>query len=300
MRFAHHAVWGLVALSCATEETLPLGDRVGNEETGGTDATSAGSGGGGTAPAGVAGTEPKGGGGMMTTAGTSPNGGGGAAGDDGGGSNGGSFVVGGSGGAMAGGGAGGNSGAGGAGGKGGAGGAGGKGGAGSAGGSGGKGGSGGSGGSGTVACGAPAIPAQTLWKATALAECSPTCADPNGPFTAGLAIDGNVATRYSSGATQVTGQWLQIDLGTAAAVNHLTLNSVPAADYTRHYQVRVSNTSVDMAASVLAEGDGAAGVTDITLSKVSAGRFVLITQTGAVTPPATSWWSINEITVTCQ
>ncbi len=300
MRYAHHAVWGLVALSCATEETLPLGDKIGDPETGGSDAVSAGSGGGGTAPAGVAGTDPKGGGGMMTTAGTSPSGGtGGDEGDDGGSSStGGSFIVpGGSGGAMGGGGAG----AGGTGGKGGAGGSGGKGGSGGTGGKGGSGGTGGSGGgAGTVKCGDPAIPAQTLWKATASAECSPTCADPNGPFTAGLAVDGNVATRYSSGQTQVAGQWLQIDLGAAAAVHGLTLNSVPAADYTRHYQVRVSNTANDMGAQVLADGDGAAGVTTITLSKIVSGRYVLITQTGAVAAPATSWWSINEITVTCQ
>jgi hypothetical protein len=151
-----------------------------------------------------------------------------------------------------------------------------------------------------VSCGAPAIPAQTQWIGTASNECAPTCADPNGPFTAGLAIDGNVATRYSSGKTQTGGEWLQIDLGAAAAVNHLAINSVPANDYTRRYQVRVSNTPGDMAAQILAEGDGAAGVTDIALSKVTSGRYVIITQSGAVVAPATSWWSINEITVTCQ
>jgi hypothetical protein len=55
-----------------------------------------------------------------------------------------------------------------------------------------------------------------------------------------------------------------------------------------------------MAAPVLADGDGAAGVININLTKVGVGRFVLITQTGSVMAPATSWWSINEITVTCQ
>jgi hypothetical protein len=191
-------------------------------------------------------------------------------------------------------------GGGGVGGSGGAAGAGGKGGAGGAGGKGGAGGSGGSGGATTAKCGDPVIPAIAQWKASAAAECAPTCADPNGPFTAGLAVDGDVATRYSSGQTQTAGQWLQIDLGAAAAVNHLTINSVPANDYTRHYQVRVSNTSGDMAAPVLADGDGAAGVININLTKVGVGRFVLITQTGSVMAPATSWWSINEITVTCQ
>ena len=41
------------------------------------------------------------------------------------------------------------------------------------------------------------------------------------------------------------------------------------------------------------------GTTNITLANVATGRYVLITQTGTVAP-ATSWWSINEITVTCQ
>jgi hypothetical protein len=234
----------------------------------------------------------------MTSAGTQSTGGTfGISGDNALGGGGTFSMLGGNGGTMAGaamGGAGGSAGgAGGAGGKGGAGGTAGKG------GTGGSGGSGGSGGAGTVKCGAPAIPASAQWKATAMPECAPTCTDPNGPFTAALAIDGSAATRFASGQTQTGGEWLQIDLGAAAAVNRLTLNTVPANDYTRHYQVRVSNTSGDMAAPVVAEGDGVAGTTNVTFGKVGSGRFVLITQTGTVAP-ATSWWSINEITVTCQ
>jgi hypothetical protein len=182
---------------------------------------------------------------------------------------------------------------------GGAGGAGGAGGKGGAGGSGGKGGSGGSGGGGmgTVKCGDNAIPAIGTWKATASAECAPTCADPNGPFTAPLAIDGNAGTRYSSGKGQAGDEWLQIDLGAQASINRVTINTVPAGDYGRHYQVRVSASSNDMGAAVRGDVNGAAGVTTINLNSTVNGRYVLISQTAVF---AESWWSINEITVTCQ
>ncbi|HXK20587.1 MAG TPA: discoidin domain-containing protein, partial [Polyangiaceae bacterium] len=166
-------------------------------------------------------------------------------------------------------------------------------------------GNGGTAGSAGVAkCGDNAIPARTQWIGTASAECSPTCPDPNGPYTAALAIDGNTATRFSSGKTQVGDEWLQIDLGATATVNGVSINTVPAADYTRHYQIRVSATTVDKAAPltgpILAEGDGMAGTLTIALSKAVNGRFVLISQTGMVAAGQTSWWSINEIGVTCQ
>jgi hypothetical protein len=157
----------------------------------------------------------------------------------------------------------------------------------------------GAGGMPAVKCGDNAIRAKTQWTATASDECAPTCADPNGPFTAGLAIDADVNTRFATGKAQAGDEWLQVDLGAVGTVNHLTINTVSATDYTRHYQVRVSNTSGDMAAAVLADGAGAAGTIAINLSKTVNGRYVLISQTGNV-GAATSWWSVNDVTITCQ
>ena len=108
-----------------------------------------------------------------------------------------------------------------------------------------------------------------------------------------------MATRFATGKAQSGDEWLQIDLGAVGTVNHLTINTTSATDYTRHYQIRVSNTAGDMAGQVLADADGATGIVPISLSKTVNGRFVRISQTGNV-GAATSWWSVNDITVTCQ
>jgi hypothetical protein len=150
-----------------------------------------------------------------------------------------------------------------------------------------------------VKCGDNAIRAKAQWTATASNECAPTCTDPNGPYTAALAIDADVATRFATGKAQAGDEWLQVDLGAVGTVNHLTINTVSATDYTRHYQIRVSGTSGDMAAQVLADAAGATGTMNITLSKTVNGRYVLISQTGNV-GAATTWWSVNDVNITCQ
>lgn len=285
MRQARYALLGLL-LGCATETNANLGDGLGFGGSGGSAGALGTSGSGGQASGGGGMTT----GGMSNTSGTT-----GVAGVG---------IVGGTFGNPVGGTAGeapvGGGGAGGAGGDAGAagGGAGGKGGAGGAGGKGGSGGSGGSGGGmGTVKCGDLAIPAIATWKASASDECAPTCADPNGPFTAALAIDNSVATRYSSGTGQAGDETLQIDLGAQASINRVTINTVPAGDYGRHYQVRASANMAVAGTPVLGDVNGAAGVTTINLSQTVNARYVLISQTGVFLD---SWWSINEITVTCQ
>jgi hypothetical protein len=293
MRSAQYALLGVMVLSCATEETeIPLGDlgTAGATALAGSAGTGAGTGGSATAGTGTAS-----GGGGAAAGGTFGTGGGGMA------STGGTFgSLGGTFGSLGGMPAGGG-GAGGAAAGGGAGGAGGKA-AGGMGGTGGKatgGGGAGGGGNQTAKCGDNAIRAKAQWTASASAECAPTCVDPNGPFTAALAVDADTATRFATGKTQTGDEWLQIDLGAVGTVNHLTINTASATDYTRHYQVRVSNTSGNMAAQPLADADGAAGTIAVNLSKTVSGRYVLISQTGNV-GAATSWWSVNDVTITCQ
>ena len=294
----------LISLSCATAENSL--DRLGGEGiagdtamSGGVGATGTGgaaSGGGGAASGGapgqVGGNSSAGNGGIDTGGGGAFTQVGGTFGQAGTFAQGGMGGMGGTGGKSTGG----TAGTGGAGGKstGGTGGTGGK----STGGTGGTAGTGGV--AGTVKCGDHAISAKTQWVGSASAECAPTCADPNGPFTAALAIDNNTATRFSSGKTQVGNEWLQIDLGATATVNSISINTVSATDYTRHYQIRVSLTALDQAAPILVEGNGATGNVVIPLGKAVNGRYVLISQTGMVAAGQTSWWSINEINVTCQ
>lgn len=287
MRSAHYALLSVVVLGCATEQNdLPLGglgNVAGGTSEGGSGGAAAGTGGNATAGSltsgggGASGGNPvSGGGGAVGTAGTfgmvggmggSATGGGGAGGMGGTATGGGGS---GGGGGKAGGGAGGS-----------------------------MAGSGGTGGSAAVKCGDNAIRAKAQWTASASHECAPTCTDPNGPFTAALAIDPDTGTRFATGKAQAGDEWLQIDLGAVGTVNRVTINTVSATDYTRHYQVRVSNTSGDMAGQVLADGAGAAGVITINLNKTVNGRYVMISQTGNV-GAATSWWSVNDVTVTCQ
>lgn len=290
MRSAQYALLGVMVLSCATEETdIPLGglgNLAGATAVAGSGGTDAGAGGSATAGTGTAS-----GGGGAAAAGSFGNGGGGMA------SLGGTFgTLGGM--PAGGGGAGGSGGAAAGGGNGGAGGKA----AGGMGGTGGKatgGGGAGGGGNQVAKCGDNAIRAKAQWTASASDECAPTCVDPNGPFTAALAVDADTATRFATGKTQAGDEWLQIDLGAVGTVNHLTINTASATDYTRHYQVRVSNTSGNMAAQPLADADGAAGTISVNLSKTVNGRYVLISQTGNV-GAATSWWSVNDVTITCQ
>jgi hypothetical protein len=176
-------------------------------------------------------------------------------------------------------------------------------------GSGGAGGSGGGGGSagnnsagaggagGVAKCGDHAIPANAQWVASASSECSPTCADPTGPFPAALAIDGNPSTRFSSGTAQVGTEYFQIDLGTMATLNQLSITTTPAGDFTQHYQVKAAASADGLsAAPLLADAAGATGTINVTLNQTVNAQVVRIYQTGTTS----SWWSINEITIACQ
>jgi hypothetical protein len=112
------------------------------------------------------------------------------------------------------------------------------------------------------------------------------------------AHDGDVATRWTTGADQAGGEWLQIDFGKAVTLTKLTLmlgNS--ADDYPRSYATRFSNSSGNMAAPVLASGMGAKGVdTILNFPAGTTGRYVLISQSGKVTG---LWWSVAEIQAAC-
>lgn len=111
-------------------------------------------------------------------------------------------------------------------------------------------------------------------------------------------MDGDVATRWTTGKEQVGGEWLQIDFGATVSLTQLTLVLGSSAnDYPRKYATRFSNSSQNTAAAVLLSGTGApSSDTVMNFSKVSSGRYLLITQGG--TAPAL-WWSVAEIQAQC-
>jgi hypothetical protein len=107
------------------------------------------------------------------------------------------------------------------------------------------------------------------------------------------AIDGNIATRWSTGATQTSGQWFEIDMGLTNTFYGLVLDAgSSSSDYPRGYQVRVSNDGNNWGNPV-ASGVGTSAVTMIVFSTQMT-RFVRVTQTGSVSG---LWWSIHEFYV---
>jgi beta-glucosidase len=106
------------------------------------------------------------------------------------------------------------------------------------------------------------------------------------------AIDGNTATRWSTGTPMANGMWFQVDMTSAQSFNQITMDSGGNVnDYARGYQVFVSSDGVDFGTAV-ATGTGAGALITVPFASQTA-RYVRVVQTGA----ATSWWSIVEFNV---
>ncbi len=105
-------------------------------------------------------------------------------------------------------------------------------------------------------------------------------------------------TRWSTGKPQSGDEWLQLDFGSKVTINHINLQQGDDAnDYPRGYQVIVSDTAKDTSGTVLLAGAGKSGVsTAILLPALASGRYLLIKQTGS----SLSWWSAEEIEVSCS
>jgi len=108
------------------------------------------------------------------------------------------------------------------------------------------------------------------------------------------AIDGDPATRWSTGVDLQPGLWFQIDFGAPFAVRQLQLDtSRSAGDYPRGFSVVVSDDGEHWS-EPLVEGQGERPVTRITVPEPRPARFVRIEQTGK---KSGLWWSIHELQV---
>jgi type 1 glutamine amidotransferase/HEAT repeat protein len=109
---------------------------------------------------------------------------------------------------------------------------------------------------------------------------------------AGNAIDGDLGTRWATGAYQAPGQSYTIDLGATCTVERVVMDAGSSTgDYPRGYEVYVADTDGEWGAPV-AKGQGSL-VTDVGIYPVD-GRYIQVRQTGTV---ANLWWSIHELTV---
>jgi type 1 glutamine amidotransferase len=109
------------------------------------------------------------------------------------------------------------------------------------------------------------------------------------------AIDGNVATRWTTGTPQTHGQFFQIDLGTAQTFDGIALdsgNNSFESDHPRGYEVYVSSDAAGWEGPV-ASGTGKSPITEV-IFPVRTARYIRILQTGS--DPG-YWWSIHEMNV---
>ncbi len=127
--------------------------------------------------------------------------------------------------------------------------------------------------------------ARTGWIATASSNPAAT--------PVAYALDGNTATRWATGANQVSGQYFQLDLQTPQTFSQLVLDSrATSGNYPQAYQVFVSNDGVSWGAAIASGSGNTGGLTTITFTQQTA-RYIKIVQTGTLN----HWWSIYEINV---
>jgi hypothetical protein len=70
------------------------------------------------------------------------------------------------------------------------------------------------------------------------------------------AIDGGINTRWSTGASQSSGQWFEVDMGATNTFNELILDAGSSTgDYPQGYQVNVSNDGINWGSPVARGGE---------------------------------------------
>ncbi len=116
----------------------------------------------------------------------------------------------------------------------------------------------------------------------------------NGGDVAANALDGNVATRFSSGLPQSTAstQTFTVDMLSAQSFSQISIDS-EGGDYARNYQVYASNDQANWGTAI-ASGNSSAALTTISFTQTSA-RYLQVRELSAA--GVTAWWSISELNV---
>lgn len=136
------------------------------------------------------------------------------------------------------------------------------------------------------------------WPASAVGQRTPlrpvpldgaTATATSGAGDAGLAVDADASTRWSSGAAQSPGQSLTVDLGRRTSFRRVAIDAGDnLGDYPRGWRLSVSDDGT--AWRDLASGTGTGQLTNVDVSRTSA-RFVRVTQTRS----SGSWWSVADL-----
>lgn len=106
-------------------------------------------------------------------------------------------------------------------------------------------------------------------------------------------VDGDVGTRWTTGAAQTNGQQVQVDMGALVTLDNVTIdtakNTSDETDYARGYRLELSRDGSTW--TTVATGVGTRKATTIGFV-AQAARYFRLTQTGS----SGSWWSIGELT----
>ncbi|HKF31484.1 MAG TPA: glycoside hydrolase family 30 beta sandwich domain-containing protein [Jatrophihabitantaceae bacterium] len=121
-------------------------------------------------------------------------------------------------------------------------------------------------------------------------------ADPPGPSdpccsgdVAANAVDGDASTRYSTGAAQTPGQYLQVDFGAALPARHVVFDTgASIGDYPRGYAVTTSPDGTHWTTAAAGSGSGEFTAVDLRGAPV---RYIRVTLTAA----AGNWWSVADV-----
>jgi hypothetical protein len=110
----------------------------------------------------------------------------------------------------------------------------------------------------------------------------------------GNALDGNVATRFSTGLPQSSAstQSFTVDMLSARIFSQVTIDS-EGGDQARNFQLFASNDPANFG-SAIASGNSSGALTTISFTQTSA-RYLQVRQTTAA--GITAWWSISELNV---
>ena len=110
------------------------------------------------------------------------------------------------------------------------------------------------------------------------------------------AADGQIATRWTTGAPQKGTEQFLIDLGKVESVSEVVLDdSSDTTDFPVSYKLEASTSTDSSKYVTVATGKGAV-VTTMTFPDRKA-RYLRITDTGTTTAPGGAWWSIDELRV---
>jgi F5/8 type C domain-containing protein len=105
--------------------------------------------------------------------------------------------------------------------------------------------------------------------------------------------DDVIGDRWSTGANQTPGQYLQIDFGGTVSLTQVVLDaSNNSGDYPRGYDIGLSANGTTFTS--VATGAPTTPIVTVTFGAAQ-GRYLRITQTGT----ANVWWSVDELHLSC-